>query len=513
MGSSKRTAEDDSNSDDVKKIRPDADLQNYQGKIDIVDVQKLDYSVRTIQKFLKQIIDDVPNIHELEKIIALIENSDLARELKQNTSIQLASQLKTKHLVGDAPLIEEILNGSISLSDKNTKKLSKILKKLPVEAETNDITIQPTTNKAMYIGQSDDLTIDKTMPKLPKINNQQLYERVFIHRSFLNQKHFLDQDELLQLHNERLEFIGDSVLNNLVTLLIYSRYPNATEGSLTKMRSHLIDNKTLAVFSHQYGFNLKLKTNIDKSVLKIGDQKIYADVFEAYIGALTMEVKDNDYSNIKNWLIELYEPKLKSFDDGIDLKPINKDAKSQLYSLIGSAQLHPIYTLLVKGDGVNKNFVMECRIKDDVLGTGGAPNQRDAGLRAAMEALQNRSMLEKYYKLRMLSDPEKSINSQKNPPIITKPISPNIFPIIADLKSDLLSNEAKNELYAKLGKVSGIVPEYIITETEDGKFQADLKIKGKLVVRAIDSSKKKVATKAAMALLDNKEALDHVCYS
>lgn len=482
--------------------------------IGFVDVQKLDYSIRTIQKNLKNVIEDVPNITELTNLMdSNVLSSSTLSDLQQNKFIWLASQLKTKYILGQAPIIDDIIKGLIDIDEKDLQQLQEMSKDKPQQSFQFDKSATPQSNSSQgsdYDG----------LPRLPTINDTHLYERVFIHRSALNHKYYLDQDELLQAHNERLEFLGDSVLNNLVTLILYDRYPNATEGSLTKMRSHLIDNKTLAVFAHGYGFNYKLRTNIEQSILDTGDQKIFADVFEAYVGALSMEA-GLDLRHIKKWLHKLYQPKLDAFDEDTNLKPINKEAKSALYSLIGSAQLHPVYELVVKGDGVNKNFEVECRIKGDVLGRGGAPNQRDAGLRAAMQALNNKPMLEKYFRLRSASDPSETVISQKQLQVQeriklkssqedSKVINFKMFPIQVDTSSDLLQNDAKNDLYARLGKTIGVVPEYIVSDTPDGKFQVDLKIKGFLVAQAKDSSKKKVMTKAAMAVLNNEEAMAQI---
>lgn len=499
--------------ENVKRIKINSEPPT---EIGFVDVQKVDYSIRTIQKNLKKVLETVPNIEELKN---LIESKTLTKstisDLQQNKLISLASKLKTKYLLGDAKILDQIIDGEINITDNDLENLRNLLKNqpqqnfqfsLPEDSRDSKSELQP----CQYSG----------LPPLPKINDPHLYERVFIHRSALNHKYYLDQDELLQAHNERLEFVGDSVLNNLVTLIIYDRYPNATEGSLTKMRSHLIDNKTLAKFSYGYGFNYKLRTNIDQAILDSGDQKIFADVFEAYVGALSMEAGLN-FKHIKKWLHKLYQPKLDSFDQDTNLKPINKEAKSELYSLIGSAQLHPIYELVEKGDGVNKNFEIECRINGDVLGRGTAPNQRDAGLRAAMEALGNKPMLEKYYRIRLASDPNETVVSQKqfqsrqrsdssNDQEITKNIDLSKFPIKVDTSSELLQNDAKNELYARLGKTIGVVPEYIVTATPDDQFEVDLKIKGILVAHAKDSSKKKVMTKAAMAVLNNEEAMAQI---
>nr|7DEY_A Chain A, RNase III [Scheffersomyces stipitis CBS 6054]7DEY_B Chain B, RNase III [Scheffersomyces stipitis CBS 6054]7DEY_C Chain C, RNase III [Scheffersomyces stipitis CBS 6054]7DEY_D Chain D, RNase III [Scheffersomyces stipitis CBS 6054] len=229
-------------------------------------------------------------------------------------------------------------------------------------------------------------------PPLPFIKDQTLYERVFVHKSVVNGKTYLDQNDLINSHNERLEFLGDSVLNNLVTLIIYDKFPSASEGKLTKMRSQLIDNHTLTQFSFEYGFDKRLKTKTDEEILKTGDQKVYADIFEAYIGALSVE-RGLDLREIKDWLEKLYAPKLEAFKVNFLQESVNKEAKSELYSIVGTASSHPLYVVVEEGNG-SHDFVVECRMGNDVLGRAKAPSQKEAGLRAAMDALKNRQLLE-----------------------------------------------------------------------------------------------------------------------
>ncbi len=498
MKSPSAISEGDTSDNSVKRTKLD------DNSIGFVDVQKIEYATRTVQKNLKLIINQAPDIQQVNHLLENNSSTYSNSEMQQNSLILLASQIKSKVKLGKGKILEDIVDGNIQISNQDLQQLSKLTSVDPPK----ELKLQLLPS---YVNQHENTP--SGLPPLPHITDRNLYERVFIHKSALNNKYYLDQDELLNAHNERLEWLGDSILNNLVTLMIYDRYPNATEGHLTKMRSHLIDNKTLAKFSHAYGFNAKLKTNIEQSILDGGDQKIFADVFEAYVGALGMESGMN-FEVIKRWLHELYSPKFDEFDNDINLQPINKEAKSELYSLIGSAQLHPVYELVAKGDGVNKNFIIECRINGDVLGRGAAPNQKDAGLRAAMEALGNKSMLEKYYRIRLESDRNETVISLKQPEPKTRrnksPIDLTKFPIQVETSSDLLQNDAKNEVYAILGRRIGAVPEYAVTETGDGQFKVDLKVKGLVVATATHSSKKKAMTKAAMAILSNKEILEEI---
>lgn len=359
------------------------------------------------------------------------------------------------------------------------------------------------------------IDVDTSPPGLPpllEISDKRLENRVFTHRLAIATKFYLSQAELLELHNERLEFLGDSIINNLVTLILYDRYPQSAEGVLTQMRSKLIDNKLLMQFAKAYGFDKRLKANIDQTVIDLGDQKIYADVFEAYIGALGIEA-GMDFVEIKRWLEKVYSEKLEAMDANNALLAINKDAKLELYLLVGLAMHHPEYVVVRKGDGLGKLFTVECRINGEVLGVGEALNQKNAGLRAAMKALTKKAVLEKYFKLRMDQDPLVSVVA---PPKKTIPLAPEahsvdwaLFPVPPISQNTNSGPKFKNIIYALCGQFFNEIPVYKCTEASPTTpCKALLYIHDHLVLEATDSSKKKAQSRAAAALTSHKAAME-----
>ncbi|KAK6198901.1 uncharacterized protein RJT21DRAFT_88004 [Scheffersomyces amazonensis] len=488
--------------------------------IGFIDLQKLEYATKTLQKNVRLILNDSPNLYELKKILTSDKlDTNTKVELEANKYVQLSASLKSKYDVGNLKIFDEILAGQIDFTEEEFDQLYEKNK------EINDNTIE--INLPIEVSEDKVLTPEITeefeVPPLPTIENPQLLARVFIHKSLINSRSYLDQTELIGGHNERLEFLGDSILNNLVTLMIYNRFPTSSEGELTILRSHLIDNRTLAQFAIQYGFHKKLRASIDEDFLKTGEKKIFADIFEAYIGALGME--RTNLSEVKEWLAKLYENKIKKYEaEQINLDPVDKEAKSELYSVVGTAQLHPQYIVVDEGNGVQKDFEVECRMGMDLLGTGRASSQKEAGLRAAMSALKNRPMLEKYHRIRMATDRKESakpttkktnkksnsneLNDEKKTP--RSPIRTGIFPLKAN-GVDPLDNDAKNTLYAEIGKRIGEVPQYIITRTANDLTIVSLSIRGLVVVVATDKSKKKAMTRAAMTLLNHPSALDEIC--
>ncbi|CAH2350657.1 hypothetical protein CLIB1423_02S02168 [[Candida] railenensis] len=520
-----------------------------------VDMKKLEHCARTLQKQIRIIINEAPDLARLQSLLeSPAVDSDVKHEIQRNPLVHMAAALKSKYLSKDLQIFDDILGGNVADDLRDIEYY---------DGDGEDDVI----DQDEYDDDDDDgMDSNNSLPPLPPISNPHLLDRVFIHKSTLNDRTYLSEKELIASHNERLEFLGDSILNNVVTMIIYERFEHSPEGDLSKIRSQLVNNKTLAEFAMAYQLNKRLRSNISDSVLKQGNQKIFADVFEAYIGALAIEHK-MELTSIRNWLTKILHWKLNEFDQEISgLEPVNKNAKTDLYSLIGSAAFHPQYKVVKTGDGATKPFIIRCEMGSDVLGEGVAPSAKEAGLRAAMQALKNRPLLEKYGQIRLNTDRNESrINpklllnkyqqdsSKESSPdvsyysvygspnpnvgggsttIVMTPLddtyttsglqnstsnnenlsssylaSNNLFPVIGNESSNFLP-EAKNDLYAILNK-KGIVPQYRVSSEED-KFKGELHISNVLVAIGVDSSKKKAATRAAMALLKNKDALNEV---
>lgn len=478
-----------------------------------VEVKKLEHCTRTLQKNIRLLINEAPDSTEVERLLTsktLDQNTIF--DLENNELIKLAAQLKTKYNNGRLRLFDSIINNNASViegvDDEENEISSGSEKSMDTERHTRKTSKEPESKES-------------NVPDLPVINDIKLCNRVFIHKSIINNKSYLHKSELMASHNERLEFLGDSVLNNLVTVIIFDKFPEASEGELSKIRSLLVNNVTLAEFSILYGFDKKLRSNINDQILKDSTQKIYADIFEAYIGALAIERKF-DYTEIQQWLTTLMDSRLNKHARQISsTEEINKDAKSELYSLIGTAAFHPQYEVVKTGDGSSNPFVIRCTMGDDVLGVGTAPSNKDAGLRAAMEALKNKRLLEKYSQVRFNMDRNQSVISNKTNKSTslsestsksseTQKFDTTIFPLIADVSTDV-DNKAKNELYSILGKNMGTIPIYEIYEMSSKQFRAELKVKGIHVATAVDATKKRACSRAAMTIINNKEAIDALC--
>src|SRR3989338_11685386 len=147
--------------------------------------------------------------------------------------------------------------------------------------------------------------------------NKSLLEQAFIHRSYIN-----ENASTKLSHNERLEFLGDAVLELIVTDFLYKKYPNCTEGELTAVRSALVNAVIISEIASVIGMNdyLLLSKGEAKAFGK-ARQYILANTYEALIGALYI---DQGYDTVDKFVSKTLLPKT----DEIVNKKLWRDAKS-----------------------------------------------------------------------------------------------------------------------------------------------------------------------------------------
>ena len=161
-------------------------------------------------------------------------------------------------------------------------------------------------------------------------------------------------------NNERLEFLGDSVLGCVISQELYSRFPLIDEGQLSRLRSSLVKGQTLAKLAK--GIDLADNLILGQGELKSGGfrrESIQADAFEAILGAILL---DSDYKTVKNIILKLYDELL----EGSDPEKSLKDFKTQLQELLQKKGYDlPQYILVdSKGQDHNAIFYVSCDIKE-----------------------------------------------------------------------------------------------------------------------------------------------------
>lgn len=210
-------------------------------------------------------------------------------------------------------------------------------------------------------------------------NDATLLQQAFIHRSFIN-----ENGRTGLVHNERLEFLGDAVLELAVTEYLYEKYPHQNEGDLTAYRSALVNAVTLGDLATDLGFNdmMKLSKGEAKDVHR-ARSSILADAYEAFIGALYL---DQGYSVTKIFI----QKTLLTKTDEIIRKGLYKDAKSfvqeksqEIYSVT------PGYKVLgEEGPDHDKLFLVGIFFGTDKVAEGRGRSKQEAETAAARAALE-----------------------------------------------------------------------------------------------------------------------------
>jgi ribonuclease III len=213
---------------------------------------------------------------------------------------------------------------------------------------------------------------------IPKFKNKKLFEQAFIHRSYLNEV----KEELSS--NERLEFLGDSVLSFVVSKFLYKEYPNFEEGILTNLRSLLVNTKSLAEAAREQNFGQYLKLSKGEEESKGREnQSLLADCFEAFIGALFL---DQGIDSVKDFLGKTLLIKTNELVQ----KRSFKDPKSLLQEAVQARkQNSPVYKVTEEeGPPHAKIFTIGVYVAKQLLGTGKGKSKQDAEEKAAIEALE-----------------------------------------------------------------------------------------------------------------------------
>src|SRR5258706_4672161 len=223
--------------------------------------------------------------------------------------------------------------------------------------------------------------IRKYMIKLPQFKNKLLFEQAFTHRSYINEVKKVVQS------NERLEFLGDSILSFVVSKYLYQKLPDFNEGMLTNLRSLLVNTKSLAQEAKELGFGslLKLSKGEEDSQGR-ENQSLLADSLEAYIGALFL---DQGLEAVTDFLTKTLLQKA----EGIAERKDFKDPKSLFQEYIqATTHASPVYKVLEEeGPSHAKIFLVAVFVKDVKMGEGKGKSKQEAEASAAKQALASQN--------------------------------------------------------------------------------------------------------------------------
>ncbi len=186
-------------------------------------------------------------------------------------------------------------------------------------------------------------------------------------------------------NNERLEFLGDAVLNCVVARLVYREYPSAPEGELSRFRASLVSGESLAVIAAELGLGDHLK--MGSGELKSGGfrrKSILADGFEALLGAIYL---DGGFDAVAQVIERQFLPRLDRLPTAAELK----DPKTRLQEALQARSLPlPVYAVeSISGEAHNQHFLVSCRA--ELLGLraeGEGASRRGAEQEAALKVLE-----------------------------------------------------------------------------------------------------------------------------
>ncbi|MBD2846118.1 ribonuclease III [Paenibacillus sp. IB182496] len=203
-----------------------------------------------------------------------------------------------------------------------------------------------------------------------------LLRQAFTHTSYVNEhRHGAIAD------NERLEFLGDAVLQLLVSDYLYDTYPTRPEGELTRMRASIVCEPSLARFAELLDFGSYVLLGRGEEQLG-GRQRpsLLADLFESFIGALYL---DQGLERVRHFLQERVFPHI----DG-DEPMLVKDFKSKLQERAQHGGLGPVEYRVIeeRGPAHDREFVVEVCLNEQVWGRGSGRTKKEAEQQAASEA-------------------------------------------------------------------------------------------------------------------------------
>lgn len=208
-------------------------------------------------------------------------------------------------------------------------------------------------------------------------NDISLYEMAFTHASYSNEHR--DSPSY-----DRLEFLGDSILDMVVGDMVYRHYMNCDSGTLSKARAALVSGTTLARLSESlYGFAAMVRYSEGEKKNVKNHTHINEDVFEAFVAALYL---DQGYDTCKKWVLDAFTPLL---DMALKVSE-ERDSKGRLQELMNGVTIKYIVVSETNPNKEDSHFVVQAMFGNDVLGIGEGHNTKEAEMAAARDALSKK---------------------------------------------------------------------------------------------------------------------------
>lgn len=293
------------------------------------------------------------------------------------------------------------------------------------------------------LGPWESAMIPDRLPTLPLILDPTLEAGAFIHHGYAS-------GSVTDLSYERLEWIGDAYIYLLSSILISKTFPSLLPGKCSQLRERLVKNLTLSHYARQYGFEerAKLPASFSEGSFRASkDQdktKVLGDIFEAYVAAVVLSDPAEGVTRVSAWLKDLWGMTIKKEileeekhglkidspmwnlrgNSGLDRPVATLSApnyKERLHRLLGSKGVKLEYkdAAPVKKDTETKLalftvgvYLTGWGVKDRLLGTGTAYGKKDAGMKAAAMALENRKAMDMFLEKKRVFDAQLELERQ-----------------------------------------------------------------------------------------------------
>lgn len=266
--------------------------------------------------------------------------------------------------------------------------IRQLVNKLFGRASSRDTSVEsvfaPISDKKQFV--SHDLLTDHAIQLLQdamgyRIVNPAYFEQALVHRSYLQ---VAEKESIIS--NERLEFLGDSILNMLIGEFLFHRYTDIQEGELTKLRSRLVNRKALTLCARMIQLEkvVLLNSSAEQSLVQ-GNDSLLADAFEAIIAAIYLD-SDCSLNQVKEFLART----LLTPETCEKILFIDENFKSILLEHMQAQGLGAPRYVVVKEEGPDHErvFTVQVMVGQEVKGEGRGRSKKEAEQQAAAEAVE-----------------------------------------------------------------------------------------------------------------------------
>jgi ribonuclease-3 len=207
-----------------------------------------------------------------------------------------------------------------------------------------------------------------------KFNNLEVFKTSLTHKSYAYEY------GVTKNYNERMEFLGDSILSAIIAETLYLRYPDESEGKLSQLKAQIVSSSNLSAWAKEInlGYYIFLGKSEDVSEAR-NRESLLCDVFEAVIGAIYL---DGGFDNVKKFVLKFLD---------VSKEIIVTDYKSRLQEAVQSIYKElPEYKVIKEfGPDHNKKFEVAIYVKNRLFGKGIGNSKKEAQQSAAEQAMKN----------------------------------------------------------------------------------------------------------------------------